>query len=272
MQKAHLPGYLRPVQVKDNIRIGSANDGGYILPSSLFNEANRLVSFGISIDWKFEAGFLKSHPNSIVDCYDKTTTFRRALWWGITRFLGSWITRRKPHYIAWRKPFEYRFFTKSNVNLIQRFVGNKKGDDYIAPSEIFKDLPDDRCAILKVDVEGGEYNIINDIVEHEMAFSILAFEFHGTNHAKFEQGIVKLLEKFVITHVHANSCGGMDENELPGLLEITFASRATHGESPKVVGSTYRDPEDTENVLGVEDYLICFRESDAVMKKQRSLG
>ena len=51
-----LPKIFKPIYIDNNdlIRIGSLNDGGYILSKNLTKNLNLLISFGISDNWDFE--------------------------------------------------------------------------------------------------------------------------------------------------------------------------------------------------------------------------
>ena len=42
---------LRPIAVDDLIRVGRANDGGYVLPRKLATDCLYLISYGIRTDW-----------------------------------------------------------------------------------------------------------------------------------------------------------------------------------------------------------------------------
>ena len=52
-----IPNFFRPKVSCDLIRVGSKNDGGYVIPKSSINEVQVLISFGLSDDWKFEQDF-----------------------------------------------------------------------------------------------------------------------------------------------------------------------------------------------------------------------
>ena len=66
-----LPRELKPIYVKnfDLIRIGSANDGGYVIPKKNINKIDLLISFGISDNWDFEK-HLSKLTNCSVEAYD----------------------------------------------------------------------------------------------------------------------------------------------------------------------------------------------------------
>ena len=58
---ALFPKQLKPVFVENNelIRLGSIDDGGYVVPLKSVKNSKSLVSFGISDNWDFEKDLQK---------------------------------------------------------------------------------------------------------------------------------------------------------------------------------------------------------------------
>lgn len=92
---------------------------------------------------------------------------------------------------------------------------------------------DDRHMILKIDVEGCEWDVLANIPKGFLdRFSQIAFEFHGLNDLDNEDAIVaalgRLNETHIPVHVHANNCvgymayGGL---VMPDVLECTYLNR-----------------------------------------------
>lgn len=65
-----LKDLLIPYKIFDKIRLGSSQDGGYVV-SSQHLKSNRLVSVGCDNQTSFEEHFLKINPHSTIDIYDK---------------------------------------------------------------------------------------------------------------------------------------------------------------------------------------------------------
>jgi len=80
--------------------------------------------------------------------------------------------------------------------------------------------------LMKIDIEGNEYRIIDSIVRHADKITFLVIEFHETFPYRpvFISAIKKLQKKFKIVHFHANNFGGYAEDGLPETPEITFIS------------------------------------------------
>tara|TARA_B100001778_G_scaffold314878_1_gene300514 strand:+ start:863 stop:1516 length:654 start_codon:yes stop_codon:yes gene_type:complete len=65
-----LKDLLIPYKIFDKIRLGSPQDGGYVVSSQNLR-SNRLVSVGCDNQTSFEEHFLNINPHSVVDIYDK---------------------------------------------------------------------------------------------------------------------------------------------------------------------------------------------------------
>ena len=72
MIKLILPNILKHKQCEDLIRVGSDNDGGYLISVSDLKKTDALLSFGLDVDWNFEKMF--SEKNGIpIYAYDAST-------------------------------------------------------------------------------------------------------------------------------------------------------------------------------------------------------
>ena len=78
--------------------------------------------------------------------------------------------------------------------------------------------------ILKIDIEGSEYRILDGIIANHKKLSGLVIEFHDCdiNLSKIERFIENFDLKLV--HIHANNHGLVDlDKKIPLALELTFS-------------------------------------------------
>lgn len=218
--------FLSPYVVKDLIRLGNKNDGGYVIPKSLIQETDFLVSLGISNDWSFDQDFKKINPDIHIHGYDHTISprvFRRNIRYLI---LNMFLLR-----FSWKKLkdsirllFSYQSFFQGDVIHFQKRIHNRQDypDDITLDDVILKTKS--KKIFLKIDIEGSEYRIIDSIVKHANKISGIAIEFHETDPYRpiFISAIKKLQKKFKIVHFHPNNFGGYAEDGLPETPEITF--------------------------------------------------
>lgn len=94
--------------------------------------------------------------------------------------------------------------------------------------------------ILKVDVEGAEWSVLNDVEENTIKrFSQIVFEFHGLtqleNREKITTAMKKLNQTHQLVHLHANNYGSyllIGGKILPELIEGTYLLRDEYAFSP----------------------------------------
>ena len=75
---------------------------------------------------------------------------------------------------------------------------------------------------LKIDIEGDEYKILNDIKKNSKKIIFLVIEFHDLH--KNIHKIKKFLKglDLKIIHIHANNYGGIDEYSNPKVIELSL--------------------------------------------------
>ena len=78
---------------------------------------------------------------------------------------------------------------------------------------------------LKIDIEGSEYRILDQIIKNSKKINGLAIEFHDFD---LHQNVI---EKFVneldlkLVHIHVNNYGTINSDGIPSTIELTFSSR-----------------------------------------------
>ena len=91
---------------------------------------------------------------------------------------------------------------------------NKKFKDFLIENSI------DHIDFLKVDCEGGEYDILKNIVNNYMRIIGITMEIHDVSgqREKFVQAMKHLQTKYTIVHMHGNTYAGDTLNGVPMLL------------------------------------------------------
>lgn len=197
---------LRPVKTEFNlIRVGSENDGGYLLPDDL-NSIKACFSPGVDTNASFEKDLLQnfqieSHladlsvdapPNEL-----KPKSF-------IKKFLGGFNT-------------EHHITLESWVNCME--------------PDLRENLESD--LILQMDIEGAEYETLLTSPDTLLRrFRIIVLEIHYVEswgdpqfHKMVSLFFDKLLNSFNVVHVHPNNCCGLvhfGKLVAPRVFEITL--------------------------------------------------
>ena len=81
--------------------------------------------------------------------------------------------------------------------------------------------------VLKSDIEGSEYEIIDQILKYSNRIRMLIIEFHWLDKKEetFLESIKKLKDRFEIIHIHGNNHYPKLDSGLPIILEITLLNK-----------------------------------------------
>jgi len=263
-----LPNYLRhlrPAVVDDLIRLGIGLDGGYVLPRSAVIAADALLSFGLGMDWSFERDAVQLNPNLLVHVYDNSITDRTFLdmivtaWNNFRRAQGSLSEVR-----AFVELYEsyHRFFQGNVVHIRERVFDRKTDPDDTTLEEVLARLTEHSQLLVKMDIEGGEYRIMDSLLAHEQRIRAIVVEFHATEFQReiFLKTIGQITRYYTIVHLHGNNAVGPASDGLPDVLEITFLRKDL------CTSSSYRDRVpvaglDFPNIPAKPEYELVFDES-----------
>ena len=218
---------LKPIFIdkKNLIRVGPKRDGGYVIDKRIINKIDHLITCGLNDDWSFENHFLKLTNKPSFNAYDHTVNsdfLKKKFKNDLIDFL---LLKKLRIYkiINIFKYFDYLIFFKDKkrhhkLKISQKNIKNKE-------ISIHNILKNKKNVLLKVDIEGDEYKILNDIKKNSHKINCLIVEFHFIKQ-KLKQiyNFVNKLKKLNISHIHANNVAGVDRYGLPLGLEITFVN------------------------------------------------
>ena len=189
------------------IRVGSDNDGGYLIPDDLSN-LDAIYSPGVAESSDFEAFFLsrglQCHlaDNSVVSppIFHENITFVR-------KHLGLWETDKEMSLEDW----------------------------------VHRNTPNSSNLLLQMDIEGSEWAVLTHTPDSILRqFRIVVVEFHDVHKIFNSEGLAsaravfeKMLRFFEVVHLHPNNGGGYIRyrgKSIPRVVEVTFIrkDRVTH--------------------------------------------
>ena len=219
-----LPKFLKPYQIRNSnlIRVGPKTDGGYIIDRRVLSKSKILITCGLNDDWEFERDYLKKNQKTQINAYDHTVNKR------------FWLTRFKKDIISLLlfkklkinkildvfKYLDYRlFFRNNNKHFEKKIVFKKRNDNETTIPDILANYNE---IFLKVDIEGDEYKILNDIKRNSSKIIFLVIEFHEVDkNIKKIKNFIKKLDLKII-HIHGNNYGGLDKNNNPKVIELSL--------------------------------------------------
>jgi hypothetical protein len=219
-----LPKFLKPYQISNSnlVRVGPKTDGGYIIDKRILKKSKILITCGLNDDWEFERDYLKRNHKIQIIAYDHTVN--KSFWFSrFKKDIISLLLFKKlkiSKILDVFKYIDYRlFFRNDNKHFEKKIVFRKKNNNEISIPDILANYNE---IFLKVDIEGDEYKILNDIKQHSRKIVFLIIEFHDIdkNIKKIKNFISKLDLKII--HIHANNYGGIDKNKNPKVIELSL--------------------------------------------------
>jgi len=222
---------IRLFEYKELRRFGRKQDGGYVIPNDLFEQINSVISLGISFEWSFEMEIRKSFGDLKIYTFDYTTNVckmvelfcremaRRML--GTRTLLSNVELLQLPKsYLKFLRLFHHKKYRISTLKQSSRDFSLLEAMDLLNLTS--------HKSLLKVDIEGSEYEIINDVCSLSSSFIIIVMEFHNIlkNEELFLSSLRSLQEHFMVVHVHANNFSVEKESMVPTAWEFTFVEKS----------------------------------------------
>ncbi len=257
---------FRPKRVENLTRYGSKNDGGYLLPNDLKFEL--LISCGLGDDWNFEKDLKSSgtiidfivfdHTVSIGQLIQKVLRSVKKIFDDPMNFL--YRVRILVRYI-------FTFFGKRHLQL--KVVRKIQHSGEISLLEILERHTNSiSSCLLKIDIEGGEWQILEEISNFVHKIDGLIIEFHEINShlSEYLDFSSRIQNSFSLIHIHANNFSFIGSKGIPDVLEATYIKNSL------VSTSTQRD---TLPILGLDapcapkrpDYHWDFNTSSVYLKQ-----
>ena len=219
-KKAKLPNFLRP-RVFELDRYGRKNDGGYLIPVSDLDKSDVLLSFGLNDDWSFERDADKRHDLEIY-CYDRSVTTKSLFKMLLKNIIH--LPNIGPFLNTFYSLMTFRFFfSKPNVHFLPFFVGKRISKQSLSFRQLWREHNIKGNVFLKVDIEGSEYRILEDIVLYRENIIGIAIEFH--DYDLHVHQIASFVEKMgmYVAHVHVNNYGEIDDEAFPNYIELVLS-------------------------------------------------
>ena len=215
-----LPNIFRPKFDFDIIRLGTDFDGGYLVEKSSVINSKFLFSFGISTNWDFEKDFIKINNNKFL-AYDGSVSHQ--FWNDLIHKKIKKLSFNKALKLFIQKKKFYEFF--NDKNFISKYIGKSIDNSITFTEVIHKSSLND--LFFKIDIEGYEYEILDEILFFQNRIIGLCIEFHRCNFNINK--IISFIQSFSLEliHIHANNYIDPKDNQYPDIIELTFAKNPT---------------------------------------------
>ena len=242
--------FLWPDVFTPLMRVGPNEDGGYVLPLGAYHSTRAVISFGVNVDWRFERKLFEDLSVPMILYEDKSVLglLTRYLLGGLGKFVLGRVDSRVVLDRCSRIIDYFLFFCNSNISLKREWV------DASLSRSVFQSSP--IHTLLKCDIEGGEYEILESILDNQEKFNIVAIEFHDVN-LNLEQlrlFVNTMKENFFLVHLHVNNSGKVSHDGVPDVLELTFGRKELVSEYSDPTANLPLPDIDFPSVQGSVDY------------------
>jgi len=93
--------------------------------------------------------------------------------------------------------------------------------------EILEECDSKHEIFLKIDIEGDEYKILEDIMcaKNRIIGAVIEFHNAGTHYLEFKKLVLTLSEFMFLDHFHVNNYDGVSTSGFPEVVELSFSKR-----------------------------------------------
>jgi hypothetical protein len=191
------------------VRLGVNADGGYVI-SDIGNVYDCYISAGVSNEESFSRDFINKYNMTRMNSFAFDGT--------ITSY-----------------PYNY---TK-NITFVRKNINAFIDDKNVDLSNLIKY---NNNIFLKMDIEGGEYPWLLSLTPDKLdKFAQIVMEFHGINDDTWGtilEDKIKCFEKLsnshYIVHAHGNNCGGINQTNIPNVIELTYINKRLFHTEPEL--------------------------------------
>ena len=219
-------------------RLGPSEDGGYVVPKFVLENCSALFSYGVGYETKFDEDF--------------------------------YVEYQKPTYL-FDHTIPHRAWDRQHMDIQLFNHGLGFGENCKDFHEDYNTLNIDGHVLLKIDIEGGEFDYFLNTSIPKMGDNVmgLLLEIHYINDPKNREDMVKMITKlnevFVLCHIHGNNWGGEwyhNGETIPKVLELTFVNKK-FVEKSELDDQNYPIPGlDVPNNRDLADYDLSFLKSN----------
>lgn len=214
---------VRPKIGLPMIRLGRNFDGGYVLPELVLSECKVCISLGYGFDSSFEYDFLNISSQNRVYLFDSDINLVHCLK-GILFDIVKILKKHKNYPIHRVKELIKYIILRTNprIQYTVARIGAASNPDTLSLNQLmFKQ--NSNSILMKIDIEGSEYETLNYALENLSKVKCLIIEFHeiDTRMTEFLSILDLIMSEFILINTHINNSGKILFG-IPSTLELCF--------------------------------------------------
>ncbi len=195
------------------IRIGAIRDGGYFVTKRLVEDCGFIISGGISYNVAFEKDFWDINRKAKLILIDGS--------FNIFTYLA-----RPFYWMLFKRTFLMKIGGLIDMLYLKRkaiFLKKYLGSGGISLKHIFDIYTHQKNGYLKLDIEGSEYELLDEIISFRSKLNGVSIEFHDVPaHIREINDFILKLGMCVIGF-NINEVGGVNTQNMPEVIELCFA-------------------------------------------------
>ena len=186
---------LRPAHRPDLVKLGSAY-GGWVIPATLLEESSVCYCVGVGEDITFDLALIERFGCQVF-AFDPTPRAIQHVK-ATTSAVGSF------HFYPvglWSADGRLKFFAPQNPCHVSHSIVNLQGTTGYFEAEckrlstIMRELEHTSLDLLKLDIEGAEYEVLSSLLEDNIRIKVLCVEFDQPTHLSSIIGMVRRLQQ-----------------------------------------------------------------------------
>ena len=249
-----LPNSFKPKKTYELTRLGSENDGGYLVCPYSILISKYLLSFGLGNDWNFEKDF---HKKNNCKFYLFDVKINNYFWLKNILKLFEKLFKKKIKYKKLIREISNnldckKLLNNDNIRYFERAIARDGQNNNL--SSLIKEFNLSDSIFLKIDIEGSEYRVLDQIIEHESLITGIAIEFHDVDlHNIIIDKFINSLKLLKLIHIHPNNANNLCSQGDPTTLEMSF------GICPKIISNQVKLPhflDKKTNEKNADHYLV----------------
>jgi len=242
-QACFLPKVFEPRGVNDLVRLGSDHDGGYVVSADAVASSRHLLTLGLGDNCDFEHDFTAMARLKSLTCYDASIDSEALRSrYAVARLKSLFRPDRQRRFIEYYRQYRSLFHGgRPDFAHIRQDAGTGDGQTPLADA-IERIAPEPGKLFLKVDIGGGEYDFLDQIIEANeyLAGLVIVFRDAAERLREIEVFVGVMREFMAIDNTAADNRAELIGVGIPTVIELSFSAKFAAEPHIPIAGASTR--------------------------------